>query len=150
MPAPIPIGGLPSAVILSLNFSTASSISKPVCTAECSCFASSFGALCICMLASPMYLIIIPSASSTGCVIASIYPFISFVSPCTSFPKLSPNGVKPRKSEKHIDISRFMPSLISAGFSCSIRTTVGEQYPANCFSISCLNLNCIQKLLKLA
>ncbi len=89
----------------------------------------------MCIDASPIYFIIIPSAWRTGSVIASIYPFINFVNPLTSSPKLSPSGVKPRKSEKQILISRFMPSFIREGFSCNSRTTVGDAYPANCFSI---------------
>ena len=100
-------------------------MSKPHCTAVLAWFTSSMGALCMCILASPMYLIIIPFESNTGCVIASMYPFIILVSPLTSSPKLSPNGVKPRKSENTIETSFFCPSLIRPGFSCSNLTTVG-------------------------
>ena len=144
------MGGLPSEVIFSLNFSTALSISNPHSTAVRGWYGSSLGALCMCIDASPIYLITIPSLSSIGCVIASMYPFIILVSPFTSSPNDSPNGVNPRKSLNTILISRFIPSLISAGFSCNIRTTVGDAYPANCFLIACFSKNSFVNLLNIA
>src|SRR5215204_1551820 len=94
-----------------------------------SCAASSSGAFQNAMMASPMYLSIVPLRSTMALVSGVNSRFIRWVRPCGSSLYCSEIVVKPRTSENSTVMTRSSPPSTSfSGDWASCSTSTGERY----------------------